>query len=248
MNQELQQIKRDNVTELVINRADKRNSLTRTLVCAMQEAISACYSDGTRLLILHGEGKHFCAGFDLSNLTEESDDTLLARFVRIELLLQSLARAPFSTCAVARGATFGAGADLFVVCDYRYATADAYFAFPGAQFGLVLGTRRLAERIGGTSAQTLITGGGRIPAERALELGLATAVIEESKLADALQQRRVAATRLDTDTHRAMLGLYRRGLSETDLNLDLAALSASAARPGIRDRIGAYIEAQMRKR
>jgi hypothetical protein len=62
--------------------------------------------------VFRANGSNFCAGFDLSALEEVRDADLLARFVRVEMLLQAVYFAEFDTVACAKGAAYGAGADL----------------------------------------------------------------------------------------------------------------------------------------
>src|SRR3546814_18652036 len=73
------------------------------MVAAMASAVERCYADGTTLLILDAPGRNFCTGFDLGDLNQQYDDYLLARFIRIELLLQAMQAATFFTFAVGHG-------------------------------------------------------------------------------------------------------------------------------------------------
>src|SRR5262245_25288191 len=98
-------------TELVLNRPDRAHALDAALVEALLAAIEQAASTGVRLLTLRGEGRHFCAGFDFSDLDRQSDGDLLHRFVRIEQLLQALHHAPMTTLALCHGIAFGAGGD-----------------------------------------------------------------------------------------------------------------------------------------
>ncbi len=222
------------ITTLRLNNAAKGNALSPALVAALALALHAASSDGTRLVVLRGEGRHFCTGFDLSDLAALSDGDLLLRVVRIELLLQQLHAMPVTTLAIGSGRTFGAGADLFAACDHRVALEGASFSFPGPAFGLALGTARLAARIGGTAARALLLAGREVTAAEALALGLATAVVADP--AAVMAEAAVAATRLDAPTV-ALLHERTRGADDAD---DLAALVKSAARPGLRARIEAY--------
>ena len=71
------------VLHLQLNRPDKGNALSASLVGALAEAVEAATRDvQLRLLVLSGAGRHFCTGFDLSDLDHETDDSLLARFTR----------------------------------------------------------------------------------------------------------------------------------------------------------------------
>src|SRR3954465_10141982 len=107
---------------LSLNRPDRGNALGPELVEALAEAFDRAVAHGARLIVLRGEGRHFCTGFDLTDLESLSDGDLLLRVVRIEALLQCIHAAPVTTLAVATGRTFGAGADLFAACDRRIAT------------------------------------------------------------------------------------------------------------------------------
>ncbi|PLQ00525.1 enoyl-CoA hydratase/isomerase family protein [Cupriavidus pauculus] len=226
---------------LTLNRPAQGNALSRELVDALDAAFEDCARRGAAMVVLDGAGRHFCTGFDLSGLDEETDDSLLARFTRIELMLQRVARAPFHTVAVAQGRVMGAGADLFAACTQRVAVAGATFAFPGARgFGLVLGSRRLAACVGTQRAREWITSGGTIHEAEALAAGLATECVESAGpiLRDA--GRSGAETLLD----RAI-----DGNAELDDARDLAALVRSAAAAGLRQRVADYVarQAQARK-
>ncbi len=140
--------KHGTITRLTLNRAAKANALDDATVCALQQALDAALVDGTELLVIAGEGKNFCAGFDLSNLDAESDASLITRLQRAEALLQSVYYAPFATVALVQGGAYGAGFDLAMACDYRIAAPGATLRMPSWKMGIAIGTRRLASRVG----------------------------------------------------------------------------------------------------
>jgi len=236
------------VLHLQLHRPEVGNALSAALVQALTEAVDAATHDvSVRLLVLSGAGRHFCTGFDLSDLDRETDDSLLARFTRVELLLQAVHAAPFATLALAHGRTMGAGADLFAACGDRWIVGDAGFAFPGAAFGLVLGTVRLTELVGAPHAAAWIEGGQRIDADQALACGLATRHIETEQIDAELGRWGARVNRLDAPTQRAIqaaIAAGRRPRGDAGDAQDLARLVRSAARPGLRDRIAAYRAAQ----
>lgn len=221
------------VTTLWLNRATRGNALGQELVEALETALDTALGAGARLIILRGEGRHFCTGFDLSDLDTASEGDLALRVLRIELLLQRLHALPVTTLAIAQGRAMGAGADLFAVCDHRLALEGSSFAFPGPAFGLVLGTGRLAGLVGDGVARRLLLAGSTIPAEEAVHIGLATQQLTEDALPKAIVAVRTAALRLDAPTVAALHGRTRRA----DDAGDLAALARSVARPGLRQRI-----------
>ena len=217
------------VTTLTLQRPERGNALGPELVEGLIHTVEAAIADpAVHTLVLRGDGRHFCTGLDLTDLATLSDGDLLLRLVRIETLLALLWHAPIRTVALAHGRTWGAGADLFAVCEQRLVHPDTTLRFPGVQFGIVLGTRRLAERIGVDAARALVLEGGELDAPQALALGLAT------QLGDMAAE--LAAPLPDAATARAIRSATRADCRDADL----AALVRSAARPGLQSRITAY--------
>jgi enoyl-CoA hydratase len=221
-----------------LNRPDHGNGLSASLVEALHAGLDELERENARLLILQGEGRNFCTGFDLDGIGTMTDVQILHRFVRIEQLLARLWTAPYSTVAVGKGRVFGAGADLLAVCSHRLALSDATFSFPGAAFGLVLGTRRLAARVGAAVAEHLVSSGVVVDSAAARRFGLVTAVLESAQLEAALDNEVAVATRLDLVTQRAVRTAV--GSEARRLDSDLALLVRSAIRPGLGQRIAEY--------
>jgi enoyl-CoA hydratase/carnithine racemase len=224
------------VTRLRLARPDKANALDAPLVDALLEAVRRAVSDGTRLLVVEGEGKHFSAGFDFSGYESGSPGDLLLRFVRIEQLLQAVYHAPFATLALAHGRNFGAGADLFLACGIRVAAPDATFRMPGLRFGVQLGTRRLAARIGADAARALLAESRTLDADEAVGLGFAHRVAARDDWASIVTMEAGRAALL---APAAAARLHAATLTDTRA-ADMADLVASVAEPGLADRIKAY--------
>jgi enoyl-CoA hydratase/carnithine racemase len=232
----------DGVTTLTLDRPDKGNALSAELVDALIERVAqTCADPQAKALVIRANGAHFCTGFDLSNLATSSEGDLLQRFVRVEQLLQLLWTAPIRTIALAQGRTWGAGADIFAACEVRLCTADTTFRFPGARFGIVLGSRRLAERVGTDAARRWILDGAEATADAALKAGFATRVVNEGERAAVLAASLAQA--VDRDTGAAIRALTRKDESDRDM----AELVRSASRPGLKGRIEAYV-AGLRRR
>lgn len=221
------------VLTLTLNRPEKMNALSGPLVDALLTEVEHAAGSGVRLLVLKGEGRNFSAGFDFGGYEEQSEGDLLLRFVRIEQLLQAVRHAPFDTMALAHGKNFGAGVDLICSCARRVADASSTFRMPGLGFGIVLGTRRYAERVGGTRARRVLGDGETFTAQEALADGFLTALAPKEGWAAAVE---AAGSKLSPY---ASAALYRATCPDTR-NADLADLVTSAARPGLKDRIAAY--------
>lgn len=230
------------VTTLTLDRPNSGNSLSRQSVEELHEAVESCYRDATAVLAFCSAGRNFCTGFDLSDLEQETDDSLLARFVKIELLLQSIRTAPFLTVAFGQGWAVGAGADLFAACRRRVVVGDARFRFPGAAFGLVLGTGRLARVAGAERACRWVNSGQVISAQEAMDYSLATDHLGIDQV-DGFLSTLVAASRHIPDPG-VRAGIFDAASSEGICTArDLELLVRSAARRGLCGRIQAYVRA-----
>ena len=224
----------DGLALVTLQRADRGNALSAELVDALHGALrAACNDPAVHTLVLRAEGRHFCTGFDLSDLDDCSDGDLMLRFVRVEALLSDLWHAPIRTVAIAQGRAWGAGADLFAACERRMSCEDATFRFPGPGFGLVLGTRRLGERVGTDLARDWTIGAGQVDAQAALRARLATDVL-------AADSDPLSAFASPPAVERSTAAALRSATRAEHRDADLAALVRSAALPGLRARIAAY--------
>jgi enoyl-CoA hydratase len=123
----------EDVTTLVFNRPRRANALDATTVELLLDATTGATADGTRALGLRGAGRHFCGGFDMEAVLQQSEGDLLLRFVRIEQLLQLVRGAPFHTVACVAGKAVGAGADLVAACAHRLLTPHSTLRIPGVK-------------------------------------------------------------------------------------------------------------------
>lgn len=223
------------VAFITLARPDRANALSAELVRELHGAMREAVDDvNVHTVAFRSEGRHFCSGFDLSDVENSDDASLLQRFTEVEMFLDDIWRAPVRTAVLAQGRTWGAGADLFAACDVRLGTPDADFRFPGAGFGLVLGTRRLAVRVGRDQARRFTCDGSSADAKSALAYGLATALVPDSSPAHVVEM--CLGSAIDRQTVQAL----RAVTAEQDSDADLAALVRSAARPGLRQRILDY--------
>lgn len=236
MSEELQIEKTAAVTTLTLNRPGKANALNASLVERLAAAVAAARQDGTRLLVFKGKGRNFCAGFDFGGFEDASAGDLLLRFARIETLLQSVYHAPFATLALAHGRNFGAGVDLVLACGSRIAAPDAEFRMPGLKFGLQLGTRRLAARVGGDTARALLMASKTFGAEEGLRIGFLHDIAATADWPGRIERAAAEAQQLSPA---AAASLHAATVTDTRA-ADLADLVRSAIEPGLKERIREY--------
>jgi len=188
------------VAEVALNRPGKLNACSPELFDGLVEAFEALAGDDdTYVVVLRGEGKHFCAGIDLSAVSDQlqpkSADTarsaLLLRKVieRFQKPCEVLAKMPQATIACVHGACVGAGVDLAAACDMRYCSADARFSIKEVDVGL-------AADLGSLHRMPLVTGnmswvrelaftGRQFDAQEALRFGFVSRVAEDEPAARA---------------------------------------------------------------
>ena len=87
------------IKRITLQRPEKRNALNLELATQLLLEVQRSERDGTRLIVLRGDGKGFCSGFDLSQFPDCSAGDLLLHFVRIEQMLQAIAHSSVDTLA-----------------------------------------------------------------------------------------------------------------------------------------------------
>jgi enoyl-CoA hydratase/carnithine racemase len=227
---------RDGVATVTLNRPSKANALDAALVEALHQALDDLFVGDVHLLVLRGEGRNFCAGFDFSEFEAAPIAELSWRFVRIEQLLQKIAHAPCATAAFAHGGCYGAGADLVMACASRIADPGARFRMPGWRFGLALGTRRLRSRIGECMALSVLERAAVLEAHAAQACGMVEALCPVSDW-DIRRDALSAAARLLARDARARLGAI---LVCDTRDADMASLIESLTAGNLKDRIRSF--------
>jgi enoyl-CoA hydratase/carnithine racemase len=173
---------RDGRTLVVsINRPHARNALTRPVVRGVTRAIEAAASDSeVRVVVLTGQGEHFCAGADLRrNLQDDPDflDKLDAYLDEYHALIKAIVRSPKPSIAMIDGAAVGFGADLALACDLRVATERAYVQERFVKLGLMPdggGSFWLPRLVGTARAMKMILLAEPISCKELHDLGVVT--------------------------------------------------------------------------
>ncbi len=171
------------VTVLTLDRPRQANALSVAVLEDLVTAFRLAEADpDTRVLVLTGAGRHFCAGLDLTEtapLPPGLDVGTGFAFLTKPII------------AAVNGAAVGGGCELALACDFRYAASSAVLGLPEIRFGDLPGggaTARLAKVVGPSAAKRLIMTGERLPADRALGIGLVDRVVGADDLvAQALQ-------------------------------------------------------------
>ncbi|MGD8366274.1 MAG: enoyl-CoA hydratase [Desulfobacterales bacterium] len=171
---------------LTLNNPERINALSTTMVAELTEAIQAIGADSKiKVVILRAEGKHFCAGHDLSEMLGGDMAGYRSIFERCGRMMLSLRRMPQPVIAQVQGIATAAGCQLVAWADLAVAEKGARFATPGVKIGLFCSTPMVAltRAIGRKAAMEMLLTGRYVSAEEARVLGLVNRVVEVSRLA-----------------------------------------------------------------
>jgi methylglutaconyl-CoA hydratase len=220
-----------------MNRADKRNALSRDLIAALSGALQrARDDDAARCVILTGVGSVFCAGMDLAELAVSVQDQSKSEGVwddalKLAQLYDLLYTLPKPTIAAINGSALAGGAGLVTVCDLAVAVPKAKFGYPEVRRGLVAAMvmPHLLRHVGERMARYLLLTGELISAEDACRTGLINAV----EPAEHLLERATAWAKLLAEGGPNALSATKRLLhtfSRQALSVEEAAKASSAPR------------------
>lgn len=171
------------VATLTLNRPDKRNAVRMSMWSAINVHVAALAKDpSVRILVVRGAGDHFCAGADISELTNGPG----GEYARVNWAAEeALAGFPGPTIAVIRGNCVGGGVSIASACDIRLCSNEAVFGITPAKLGIVYPTNaleRVTRLIGPSATKMLVYSGELIDAARALRVGLVDEVHEPGEL------------------------------------------------------------------
>lgn len=160
---------------IVLNKPEKGNALDGTMIAELTEAFSNFNNlHDVRLIIISGEGRHFCTGADLTWVQPGQGKDIETESLALANLFRTISLSPKATIATIHGSVYGGGIGLFSSCDFAVASRDSIFAFRDVRLGLVPGTIApyVVRRTGAGRALQMMLTGRRFPASEAWQSGL----------------------------------------------------------------------------
>jgi methylglutaconyl-CoA hydratase len=168
-----------------LDRPAQRNALSLSLIIELSEIIERLsLDDAVRVIVLSGNGRHFCAGADLEWMqaaaaldleTNRREAQILGR------LFQIIDTSPKAVIGAIRGAAVGGGAGLVAVCDYVIASESAFFRFSEVRLGLIPAviSPYVLAKLGPSTTRAYFTSGEQFDAARAREIGFAHEIVAD---------------------------------------------------------------------
>jgi enoyl-CoA hydratase/carnithine racemase len=216
----------DGVATVTLSRPEKLNALTFEVYADLRDLLGELPHRGdARVLVLTGQGRGFCSGGDVDAIIGELQRMPAADVLAFTRMSGGVVKAmrdcPLPIVAAVNGIAAGAGSVLALASDFRLLARSASFAFLFTRVGLAgadMGSAYLLPRLVGFGrAMELLALGDDVSAERALEIGLATQVVEDDELpaaAEALAHRLADGPAFAYSTTKVLL--------TRELDLDLA--------------------------
>ncbi|MDN4504164.1 enoyl-CoA hydratase [Alteromonadaceae bacterium BrNp21-10] len=222
---------------IIINRAEKKNSLTYAMYAELAEAIEAAKdNDNIRVIRISGAGDCFTAGNDLADFVSAAKNADVSPTVRF---MKALMQCPKPVVAQVHGLAVGIGTTLLLHCDLVYCATGTKFVLPFINLGLVpeyASSYLLPKLAGHHKAAEWLMLGEPFDAEQAQQCGLVNGVLpiaELSSYVDTIIAKLVAKPHFAMQQTKALMkSQHQQVLTHMDEELDIfiEQLSSEAAK------------------
>lgn len=179
------------VLTLTLNRPERRNALSQSLIAEIDAALAQVAGDrNTRVVIISSIGSVFCSGHDLGEIPGKSAEEYHEIFATCARMMLRIHEIPQPVIARVDGLATAAGCQLVAACDLAVATETARFAAPGVKIGLFCTTPMvpLVRNILPKFAMEMLLTGQPISAAQALAAGLVNRVVPVERLDATIQE------------------------------------------------------------
>lgn len=182
----------NSVSRLTLNRPEARNALSQGMIDELQNQLDQIAENpAISVVVIAANGPAFCAGHDLREMRDSSDNGYFAKLMascsRLMLRVQKM---PQPIIAQVHGIATAAGCQLVASCDLAIATESTSFVTPGVNIGLFCHTPAvaLARAIGKKQAMEMLLTGELMDAHSAKQAGLINRVVQEDQLEKAVDE------------------------------------------------------------
>jgi enoyl-CoA hydratase/carnithine racemase len=233
-------------------RPAKRNALSDGLILAVRRAFENM-PQNVRAAVLDGEGEHFCAGLDLSELKERDAGQGLHHSRMWHAALEEVQYGPVPVIAALHGAVVGGGLELASACHIRVADETTFYALPEGSRGIFVGgggAVRIPRLIGAARMTDMMLTGRVYNAQDGERAGFAQYLVPQGQaLAKAMELAQRVAQNAPLTNYALMHALPRIAEQPADQGFLTEALMAAIAQsaPEAKDRVRAFLEGRAKK-
>ncbi|MCX7252084.1 MAG: crotonase/enoyl-CoA hydratase family protein [Burkholderiales bacterium] len=243
---------RGSVALIRLCRPAKRNALNDGLILALRDIFQNLPKEA-RAAVIHGEGDHFCAGLDLSELQERDAGEGVQHSRLWHSALECVEKGTVPVVAALHGAVVGGGLELASACHIRVADESAFFALPEGTRGIFVGgggSVRIPKLIGVARMTDMMLTGRVHDAVNGERIGLAQYLVPTGSALDkAIELATRIATNAPLTNYALMHALPRIAEQPADHGLFTEALMSSIAQsaPEAKARVRAFLEGKAAK-
>jgi (methylthio)acryloyl-CoA hydratase len=240
------------VAVIRLTRGAKRNALNDGLILALRDLFEKM-PKGVRAAVIDGEGDHFCAGLDLSELQERDASQGVFHSRMWHAALESLQYGPVPVIAALHGAVVGGGLELASACHIRVADESTFYALPEGSRGIFVGGGGAVRipRLIGTARMTDMMLTGRVyNAQDGERIGLAQYLVPQGNAFEkALELAKRIAGNAPMTNYALTHVLPRIADQPADQGFMTEAMMAAIAQsaPEAKDRVRAFLEGRAAK-
>ena len=241
-----------NILLVKINRPAKRNAINDALLLGLEQVFSNIPQD-VKCALISGEGEHFSAGLDLSELKERDIIEGLTHSRMWHRVLEKIQFGTVPVVAVLKGACVGGGLEIASACHIRVAEKSTFYALPEGQRGIFVGggaSVRLPKLIGIARMSDLMFTGRVIKGEEGVSLGFSQYVTEDGKgMTKGLELAKRIASNADLTNYALMHVLPKivdSGQSE-GLMMESLIATISSSSPEAKKRLADFLEGRAKK-
>jgi enoyl-CoA hydratase/carnithine racemase len=235
-----------------LSRPAKRNALSDGVILALR-GIFETLPDTVRAAVLDGEGDHFCAGLDLSELKERDAGQGLHHSRMWHAALERVQYGPVPVIAALHGAVVGGGLELASACHIRVADDSTFYALPEGSRGIFVGgggAVRIPRLIGAARMTDMMLTGRVYNAVDGERVGLAQYLVPQGQAFDkAFELANRVAENAPLTNYALMHALPRIAEQPADQGFMTEALMAAIAQsaPEAKSRVKAFLDGKAAK-
>lgn len=184
----------DRVGYLTLNRPEKRNALSFAFVQEIKNALAAAEADDNcKVIVIKANGEAFCSGADLASLQQLQNNTYqenLADSKHLAELYLQIYHSKKIIISRVEGAAFAGGCGLATICDFCFADHNAKFAYTEVRIGFIPAIVMvfLLRMVGEKVARKILLTGDVFDAEKAMEYGIISGIIDPKIIEEEVHQ------------------------------------------------------------
>jgi enoyl-CoA hydratase/carnithine racemase len=240
------------IAVIQLTRGAKRNALNDGLIIALRDVFETMPS-GVRAAVIHGEGEHFCAGLDLSELQDRDAGQGLFHSRMWHSALERVQFGPVPVIAALHGAVVGGGLELASACHIRVADESTFYALPEGSRGIFVGgggSVRIPRLIGVARMTDMMLTGRVFNAQDGERIGLAQYLVPQGQAFDKAFELAVRIAKNAPLTNYALTHVLPRIAEQpADQGFMTEAMMSAIAQsaPEAKERVRAFLEGRADK-